>query len=121
MTMQELITMMGDEDSANWVKDRLLEAVKPEFVVTILQTLADETEKWFHDREESGYYSELLPFPEDFCYWSASEEMQDKFDQAEARLFEKAGDRAVMTMTKNMWVRALNNMYKVTDRKETDQ
>lgn len=113
MTKQELIAMMGNEDRAKWVMDRVLEAVKPDFVVAVLKAKADAAKQILQDKEESGYYTEFNEFPADFNYWGASEEMQQRYDQNSDREYERCGDKKFATLTENMWVHAVNNVYKV--------
>jgi hypothetical protein len=113
MTKQELIMMMGNEDRAQWVMERVLGAVKPDFVVAVLKAEAEAAKQRLKDKEESGYYSEFSEFPEGFNYWHASEEMQQRYDQNEAREYERCGDKQFVTFTSNMWVHAVNGAHKV--------
>lgn len=113
MTKQELITMMGNEDRAEWVMEQVLGAVKPDFVVAVLKAEAETARKQYYNRIEHGYYTEFSEFPKDFNYWSASEEMQQRFDKDEDRQIEKEADRQTMTLATNMWVHAVNGAHKV--------
>lgn len=115
MTKQELISMMGNEDKANWAMERMLEAIKPEFVIMVLKATADAAKQRVEGREASGYYTEFSEFPEGFNYWSASEELQEQFDKDRDRQIEHDGDRQTAAFTMNMWVHAINHKPTVKD------
>ena len=111
MTKQELIKMMGDEDKANWAMDRILESVKPDFVLMVLKSVAKAAEKKYTEREESGYYEEFSHFPEGFSLWSEPEDspLAKQFDNNRERESEQGGDKMYMNFTKNMYTHALWN------------
>lgn len=111
MTKQELIKMMGNEDKANWAMERILESVKPDFVLMVLKNVAKDAKKKYTDREESGYYEEFSHFPEGFSLWSEPEDspLAKQYANNTEREIEQSGDKLYMNFTNNMYVHALCN------------
>ena len=106
MTKQELIEMMGSEDKADWAMNRLLESVKPDFVVMVLKAYAEQKEKELKEKEASGYYEEYSEFPEGFNVWNATPEQEQQWDENERREVEHSGDKMTATFAKNMYIHA---------------
>ena len=111
MTKQDLIKMMGDEDNADWAMARILEAVKPDFVVTVLKANADKLEKELKKKEANGYYTEFAEFPEDFNLWREPEgsPLSIQWDNNMQKEIEHSGDKTSALFARNMWVYALNH------------
>ena len=112
MTKQELIKMMGDEDKANWALQRVLEQIKPDFVIMCLKAYADQKTAEYTQKNESGYYTENSSFPEGFNLFSVDDDhpLAIQYDKNRKRQIEKAGDLTLATFAKNMHVHALWNV-----------
>lgn len=111
MTRFELVKMMGDNDKADWAMNKILEAVKPDFVVMVLKANANALEKEIKEKEENGYYTEFAEFPEDFNIWREPEgsPLSIQWDNNTQREIEHDGDKMSARFASNMWVHALNH------------
>ena len=111
MTKQELVKMMGNEDKAMWAMERLLESVKPDFVLMVLKDIADTANKKYTERTQSGYYEEFSRFPDDFNLFSVPDDspLAKQYEENTWRKIEEQADKTYKTFTNNMYCHALWN------------
>lgn len=111
MTRKELVKMMGNEDKAEWAMDRLLESVKPDFVLMVLKSLADAADKKYTERKGSGYYKEYSSFPDGFSLWSEPDDspLANQYHENAQREIEESGDMMDRNFKRNMYIHALWN------------
>lgn len=111
MTKQDLILMMGNEDKANWAMDKILENIKPDFLIAILRHIKNDAETRYKERCESGYYDEFSTFPPDFNLFSVEDDspLSRQYVNDARRQIEKAGDRASVNFARNVYSHAINN------------
>lgn len=113
MTKQELVSMMGNEDRAEYAMIQVLKMVKQDFVIAALKANLTEAEKVCKERNDTGYYTEFDDgFPEDFNLLheeltNPDNPLIEQYNKMEERHFEKASDNATRVAANNMYTHAI--------------